>query len=193
MLQRLVMWTLLAVVFATTVLADEFSAIVGARLDLSDGCRLGQLPELSAFVTETAPSFEALRVMDDAANEPRLVFLNRFQQQLDAVSVAALSQDEIVDALAARGVFLWSASPDYAPAPIEPSEECVAWRQTTNCSSSSPREPLMDEHCSIRIAHDRSGFCECADGLSVEVDCDHDEGSCDQMCVYARTSGGSKW
>jgi hypothetical protein len=178
-------------VLAGTTETRDGDSVVGARLELSDRCRLGQLPGLSTFVAEVAPNFGALRVVDDAAVEPRLVFLNKFQQELASFQqLGLLSGEEIVDVLAANGVFPWSPVPDYAAQPIEPSEDCIAWRQTGNCSGSSAlREPLGDEHCSIRIGFDRSGFCECSAELSVTMDCDHDEASCDQMCTHARSSG----
>ena len=41
--------------------------------------------------------------------------------------------------------------------------ECVAWRQTSNCTSEGDPEPLNDLSCASEIPEGRSGYCEVID------------------------------
>ena len=49
----------------------------------------------------------------------------------------------------------------HARAAAPPSQACIGWRQTAECSSSGEREPQFDDTCDARMRDDRSGYCEC--------------------------------
>lgn len=180
-MERIAAIALLLAHIAHGAMSDD---IVGARLVVCQQCRLQQLPEVVRFINDVAPQYASLTVVDKTSAEPTVEFLNIYRQTVASVNVAAMLSDDIVSNLMEHGIFMWTPSPSWRPLPIEPTEGCVAWRQTGGCVASGPREPLLDERCTIRIYHDRSGYCECDALRRVRLDCGHDEGSCDQYCAY---------
>lgn len=52
---------------------------------------------------------------------------------------------------------------------------CVGWRQTTGCTSTSSRDPDNDKDCATMIPPTDSGFCECSDGTTRPLDCDTED------------------
>jgi hypothetical protein len=74
----------------------------------------------------------------------------------------------------------WSA-PMMVPSPSAPSA-CVAWRQTGGCRASGRRETSNDKACDARIESGWSGFCDCAGGERIGVDCGHPPSTCASAC-----------
>lgn len=69
-----------------------------------------------------------------------------------------------------------------APIPTHPG--CIMWRQTSDCSAHGPREPQNDKRCSDAIVSGWSGYCECANGRTLEKDCTpFDIRSCGSWCA----------
>jgi len=65
---------------------------------------------------------------------------------------------------------------------LSPGAACVGWRQTRGCVAGGPRESQNDKTCDAVIATGASGFCECAGGAVVAVDCGHAQGTCERAC-----------
>jgi hypothetical protein len=63
----------------------------------------------------------------------------------------------------------------------EPAGSCIAWRQTTECSGTGPRQPENDQGCGMVLEPGWSGFCECGQQV-VQMDCGHSEVTCAQAC-----------
>ena len=173
------------VAHATSVGYEVDPTPVGAVLEFPEGCRGDAYEGVHAFIAEYAPLYAAVTIarrerMDGA----RFVLYNAQQQPVDSFSVAPLYAEEMVEQLGARGVHFWTPAPEYRRA-IAPTERCRAWRQTASCdvSADAVREPAGDEHCSVVLGRDRSGFCECADGRRVALACGRaDFVTCESQC-----------
>jgi hypothetical protein len=72
-------------------------------------------------------------------------------------------------------------TPSWRPG-AAPNGGCSAWRQTGQCKSRGPREPLNDKTCDEPIDTGWSGFCVCATG-DLDADCGHEMLSCSQVCT----------
>jgi len=62
--------------------------------------------------------------------------------------------------------------------------KCVAWRRTTTCMPSGPRDPLQDKDCLSIATSQESGFCEC-EGMvhTAAVPCGHEPIDCTKECA----------
>jgi len=62
--------------------------------------------------------------------------------------------------------------------------KCVAWRRTTTCMPSGPRDPLQDKDCLSLATSQESGFCEC-EGMvhTAAVPCGHEPIDCTKECA----------
>lgn len=62
--------------------------------------------------------------------------------------------------------------------------KCVAFRRTTTCVPSGPRDPLQDKDCLSLVTSQESGFCEC-EGMvhTAAVPCGHETIDCTKECA----------
>ena len=60
---------------------------------------------------------------------------------------------------------------------------CSAWRQTSGCVASGPREPHFDKGCYATIDGGASGYCECTGGSTVGFGCGHSVLRCSSVCA----------
>lgn len=176
----------LFLLLSVVAFGDAEMEAVAVRFELCEKCRLDQLPEVRRFLEEVAPAYASLIVAHVEATDPVFVFLDAYRRVLKRVSIATLNGDAIVELLVGHGIHVWTPAPEFLALPIEPTDNCLAWRQTKQCRADGEREPLEDERCDVRISFDRSGFCECSATETIPLDCDHDEGSCDQYCDRKR-------
>jgi hypothetical protein len=51
------------------------------------------------------------------------------------------------------------------------------------CQANGPREPFNDKPCNAIVQPGWSGFCECAGGGRVGLDCGHRPSDCDRICA----------
>ena len=170
---------------------SEKGRVVAGRIELCEQCRMQQLPDVTRFLDEVVPLFESLEVVEgELGEEPTLYLLNPYREVVRKIVLSHFTSDDILRELSENGLHVWS-KPTFLPKPMELVNGCVAWRQTKGCKGGAhaEREPMRDEPCFARITYDRSGYCECEGDLTVDLDCDHDEGSCQQFC--ARLTGTS--
>eukprot|EP01065_Artemidia_motanka_P041979 TRINITY_DN5535_c1_g1_i1.p1 TRINITY_DN5535_c1_g1~~TRINITY_DN5535_c1_g1_i1.p1 ORF type:complete len:154 (+),score=58.78 TRINITY_DN5535_c1_g1_i1:168-629(+) len=150
------------------------------------------MPKVKNFVKNIAPSWPAVEVRYIGGKSPTVLWLNQYQEPVgDSIDISGMDESQIEAQLAERGVTAQTAKPEYKPRPIEPTEHCVAWRQTAGCVATGSREPLQDASCGTLIQRGRSGFCECSDGGKVEFTCDHDVVSCEEQCRL-KAAGGDR-
>jgi len=160
---------------------------VGARVVSCKGCRLTGLAEVSSFIYDDAPTYDAIEVVFVRAHNPVLQFLDAQGRVADEVALDPFSREEIRRILSTRGITTDTPRPTFVEGTYPPQGNCVAWRQTRGCrtDSNAPREFHQDAPCDEEISGDRSGYCECKDGRREYRACDHSESTCATVCTSA--------
>ena len=134
------------------------------------------------FLHNEAPKYPAATVEWVGGHNPDVQFLDKHKKVVSSHDLAPLSEEQIHELLAQRGIFTHTPAPTYEPPTFTPSAICVAWRQTGNCDPNGEREAMADEACTTSISNGRSGFCECKGRPNVEYMCEHLEFTCEEAC-----------
>lgn len=139
------------------------------------------------FLHNEATKYPSATVEWVGGHSPEVHFLDKHQRVVSKHDLSPLSEDQIHALMNQNGLFLTTPAPEYVPPSFDPTEFCVAWRQTGGCDPQGPREALADESCFASIAPGRSGYCECKGRPNVEYTCEHLEFTCDELCKEANS------
>jgi hypothetical protein len=169
------------------------SAIVGARFVSCQGCRLSQLDSVKRFFDLELPKYAAATVDYIAGHNPDVEFLDRRRAVVKRYDLGPLKEEQIHQLLQQHGIFPHTPAPVYdaAPADMERTESCVAWRATKACDPAGLRDASRDAGCTTPIPAGVSGFCECSTGTpDASVPCDHDDDlTCELACDAMHEEG----
>lgn len=184
---------LIAALVAAVVSAEGGDAIViAARIKSCSGWRLNSLPKVKEFLNHVAPQFPAVEVQY-VGGDPRILFLNVYGKEVSQKELTHLDGAAIEELLLENGITRDTPAPQYLPPVFTETNNCVAWRQTSNCNPLGDRESLADEDCNTNIEFGRSGFCECkGEGrVNIQVTCDHPALVCEEACMAGPTQNNA--
>ena len=143
---------------------------------------MNRLPRVKNFLHSEATKYPAATVEWVGGHAPEVHFLDKHKKVVERHDLSPLGEEQIHALLAQKGITISTPTPEYVPPTFNPTDVCVAWRQTGNCDPNGEREPLADESCFTAIAPGRSGYCECRARPNVEYMCEHLEFTCEELC-----------
>eukprot|EP01065_Artemidia_motanka_P035989 TRINITY_DN4389_c1_g2_i1.p1 TRINITY_DN4389_c1_g2~~TRINITY_DN4389_c1_g2_i1.p1 ORF type:complete len:231 (+),score=70.07 TRINITY_DN4389_c1_g2_i1:224-916(+) len=107
--------------------------------------------------------------------DPELEFLDEFGRRADGTDrlpLANFDDTGIIELLRRNDITPLSPKPVFRDREFDRVRNCLGWRQTGGCAHDGPREPNGDGPCSHAVQSGASGYCQCAGGLAVVVDCE---------------------
>lgn len=144
---------------------------------------MNRLPRVKEFLHNEARSYQALEIEYIPGRDPELVFVNKYNREVQRFDISNFGKVEIQELLQRHGIHIWTPKPEFVPPEFAPTANCKAWRQTNNCDPRGDREPMQDAACHELIGNGRSGYCECIGTKpNVEFGCEHTEFDCESQC-----------
>lgn len=114
-----------------------------------------------------------------------MFFLNEYGKQMGGViDISPFDGPGMENQLKAKGLSRLSKRAVFIEQEFTATKHCLAWRATMDCSSQGAREAPKDVSCTEMVPADKSGYCQCSNGIRLNFDCEEGRPpfTCDEFC-----------
>eukprot|EP01062_Namystynia_karyoxenos_P008586 TRINITY_DN13021_c0_g1_i1.p3 TRINITY_DN13021_c0_g1~~TRINITY_DN13021_c0_g1_i1.p3 ORF type:complete len:121 (+),score=38.18 TRINITY_DN13021_c0_g1_i1:273-635(+) len=112
-------------------------------------------------------------------------YVNEYGKQVGHnIDLSPYDGPKLVQEFQKKGITKKSPKPAFIEQVFPETKHCKAWRATAGCSSQGKREPPNDEHCGGNVPADKSGYCQCTNGVRLNFECEEGRPpfTCDEVC-----------
>eukprot|EP01063_Lacrimia_lanifica_P024978 TRINITY_DN3277_c0_g1_i2.p1 TRINITY_DN3277_c0_g1~~TRINITY_DN3277_c0_g1_i2.p1 ORF type:complete len:225 (+),score=105.39 TRINITY_DN3277_c0_g1_i2:75-749(+) len=176
---------------APQVSEEDYSKVVGARIETCRQCRLNSLPRVRRFIEDQLPKYKTLSVVYIHGANPDILWLNRFGQEVDRNDLGEYpNEDAIKKLLKKKGLTKDTPAFAYEEPKFDATAVCEKFLARQNCDIGGARVTGMDRHCKVELGPRSAGHCQCNGGLEIPVRCGSRDMklTCQALCEEVESS-----